>query len=272
MKTFFTYFVCLALLSSAAGAAPVTIHWSGNAVGITTRGANPDFAVSLFDRLSGTFTYDPTPFETAAAGGADGHREFQAMMSTTITINGATWGWVSAEQTLSGKTTYGGFLDIDNDDTDTGGPGSIFLTRFQDNDIGTGALAMDTFTPGGPFPITRDGVAVPNVFAQASYQISDADTGLFGPDLSLAGIDIDDFSQAFMRFTIQKNAFNDQGASVSDSYISATVGFDYWSASGPRPETPPVNPVPLPASGWLLLAGIAGLGAAKRRKDFYSRG
>ena len=28
----------------------------------------------------------------------------------------------------------------------------------------------------------------------------------------------------------------------------------------------PMNPVPLPASGWLLLAGLAGIGAMSRRR------
>lgn len=47
-------------------------------------------------------------------------------------------------------------------------------------------------------------------------------------------------------------------ATPHSSFKLHHVNFDY---------TPPVNEVPLPAAGWMLLAGVGGIFAAKRRKS-----
>ncbi len=58
---------------------------------------------------------------------------------------------------------------------------------------------------------------------------------------------------------------NDSGVSQTFSYAQASGskgGLSHTFSLG----TPPPSPVPLPAAGWLLLAGIAGMGAMRRRK------
>lgn len=58
---------------------------------------------------------------------------------------------------------------------------------------------------------------------------------------------------------------NDSGVSQTFSYAKASGskgGLSHTFSLG----TPPPSPVPLPAAGWLLLAGIAGMGAIRRRR------
>ncbi len=59
------------------------------------------------------------------------------------------------------------------------------------------------------------------------------------------------------------------GDPVSDGFIGSDSGFDYIAGVAPHDRGDPVSPIPLPAAGWLMLAGLAGLGtlrAAGRRE------
>lgn len=54
--------------------------------------------------------------------------------------------------------------------------------------------------------------------------------------------------------------------SFSDQYRIASISVEYQMIPPPPPPPPPPNPVPLPAAGWLLLGGIGGLTALRRRQ------
>lgn len=56
------------------------------------------------------------------------------------------------------------------------------------------------------------------------------------------------------------------GFSNADSYFTPIATAFSAGVSPPPPPPPPPSVVPLPAAGWLLVAGIAGLGAFRRKR------
>jgi len=54
------------------------------------------------------------------------------------------------------------------------------------------------------------------------------------------------------------------GFSSFDSYFSP-IATAFSPGVSPPPPPPPTNPIPLPAAGWMLIAGIGGLAALRRR-------
>ena len=62
-----------------------------------------------------------------------------------------------------------------------------------------------------------------------------------------------------------EQTFSFQQASDAAGSLSHSVGLGTPDNQNNDDEDP-MNPVPLPASGWLLLAGLAGIGAVSRRK------
>jgi hypothetical protein len=71
---------------------------------------------------------------------------------------------------------------------------------------------------------------------------------------------------SFVNFYILQDIRDENGNLQRQAWVDAQVRFDYWTASGPRPEDPTVPAVPLPAAGWLLLAGVAGLDTVSKRR------
>ena len=68
------------------------------------------------------------------------------------------------------------------------------------------------------------------------------------------------------------NWFGFSGLEVASSIIGlatdgsgGTTAFTAGMATPPAPQGPEVSPVPLPAAGWLMIVGMGGLFAARRR-------
>ncbi|MFL4469979.1 VPLPA-CTERM sorting domain-containing protein [Tateyamaria armeniaca] len=138
-----------------------------------------------------------------------------------------------------------------------GGEGSAVnaFMRLVDNSSGFTTLGSDRFSQNATFNTS----AVIDELLEFTVNITESKTYLF--NLSM------DASTA-----VRERGFGNSGASSADFFNTAFLSFtadptltvttgDPAFLSGTTPA-----PVPLPAAGWLLLAGLGGLGALRRRK------
>ena len=81
-----------------------------------------------------------------------------------------------------------------------------------------------------------------------------------------------EFDLVFTSSVIEVFVDGNKEISYAGDFTDGSFGFYNYSQPNVRyagiteDEAPPPNPIPLPAAGWLLFAGIGGLAAIKRRK------
>ncbi|MEM7724632.1 MAG: hypothetical protein AAF376_20045, partial [Pseudomonadota bacterium] len=247
-----------------------------------TTGLASATTVSVVDpsTLSGAAVVDFEDLGLAALDTINLDEEFESgtvqfsagFVGQTITPSGSF-------DTLSGTPT--GPLTLFNDDPDEnilavdGGDGNVGNTSI----AGLGPLGFPAFDAIGEGVISLlfdfdqsefgfdliggdGGGATLQFFSRDGMLLSEIATGTIFGTISL-GFATDDGSQSIAGVSIVNS---DPGGIGVDNILSDVVGVIGPPPTVP-PVTPPVAPIPLPAGAWLLLSGLAVLGASTKLRS-----
>jgi hypothetical protein len=147
------------------------------------------------------------------------------------------------------------------DDEFTGSKGEQLTLSFSENVRVTGVHFLDLFFG------TPKGQKVPGYEAVSVFDtITNTLLASFTSDQDLTANAIGGYKFGALTYTGKSLTFVTAGARDDTSIDFALAGANVFPPGGNIGPGPDPNPVPLPAGGLLLLTGIAGLAAARRRK------
>lgn len=181
-------------------------------------------------------------FETGTAPGAVGYRTINAVNSTAID------GWTVTSGSIDYISTYWTASDGRRSIDMSGGNVGTISTTITDLIVGyTYELLFDlSGNPAGAPPVKTVSVSVGSTGGVFTY-----DTSAGTPPTSLTD----------MNWITQSLVFVATGSTALLTFASGT-----GTAYGPALDNVRVSAVPLPAGGLLLLSGLAGFAALRRRK------
>lgn len=221
------------LMRNTVAPAALAMVLSAGAASATTVSFGNFVSSNGADKLSPIVTVDDSPVGSFLISVSLTPGTFEGSMTALFfDLGGQSVARTDVTNVMSGGTTYTEEPDANNVNNDMYQFGTDF-------GVGGNANNLNGVPGNGAFSVSfglgfnqQDGVA------------RQPDTLTF--NLDDTGLTLDDFARVGMRF---RDTTNNAG---SDKLIGSVV------------STP--SPIPLPAAGWLLIAGLGGLGAARLRK------
>ena len=239
----------LALFFSATAHASLVMNWSFTGTGASTgtNGSGTFTARGWDEGIDGTFTDYLTYLElNQGAAYVNKQSDFYVMTDATGTINGKAI-------SLMGK--YAATYTYDGDGVVTG---TTVTSGFQGND---NVVLEPYFDSSGNLLNVN---AYYGFVTTLGVSVQDADGtlwNLFSP--YNPGADGTTYSPSYQFINSASYTDDEDGVRI---YTAIDGDFELVTTSGGT-----VNPVPIPAAGWLLLSGVGGLFMAGRRRSALAR-